>query len=398
MNLADITRQRLANQHLVLQRFGKPSDVVAKLGAIQAQDYAGAKWAVAQRSRGAVDATVEQALIDGSIIRTHVLRPTWHFVAPADIRWLLALTAPRVKAAIAFQTRWLGLDKAAFRGSGRALTRALRGGKALTRAELSQVLAQAGLPVAGEQRMGNFLMHAELEGIVCSGARRGKQFTYVLLDERVPATVPVERDEALLRLTNIYFATRGPATPADFAWWSGLTVADAKKGIDLAGPTLERATVEGRTYWYGAGAPIEVRSSHTARLLSNFDEYAVAYRDRSALAQRLKKSGVEVRNDKSLANIVVIAGQLVGTWKRTFYNNAAIVEVNLLTDVSRTERKAIATAAEEYGDFLGLPVELRLASGPVSVSASTMRRREQTRDESAIRARKTTECPPERIE
>lgn len=138
---------------------------------IQAQDYAGAKWAVAQRTRGADDSMVEQALIDGSILRTHVLRPTWHFVAPADIRWMLALTAPRVHAAIAFQTRWLELDKAAFRRSGRALTGALQGGKALTRVELSQVLAQAGLAVAGEQRMGNFLMHAELEGIVCSGCR-----------------------------------------------------------------------------------------------------------------------------------------------------------------------------------------------------------------------------------
>jgi hypothetical protein len=361
VNLADIARQRLANQHLVLTRLEKPVDVVAKLGAIQAQDYAAAKWAVAQRTRGAVDATVEQSLIDGSIIRTHVLRPTWHFVTPADVRWMLALTAPRVNAAIAFQTRWLGLDKTAFRRSGRVLRRALQGGEALTRAELSQVLAQAGLAVTGEQRLGNFLMHAELEGIVCSGARRGKQFTYALLDERVPVIAPVERDEALLRLTSIYFATRGPATPADFAWWSGLTVADAKRGVDLAGSSLEHAIVDGRTYWFGSGAPTAVPSSPVARLLPNFDEYAVAYRDRSVLGQRLKKSGVDVRNDKSLANIVIIGGQMVGTWKRTFYNDAVIVDVSLLRDVSRTERKAIEPAARKYGDFLGLPVELRVS-------------------------------------
>ena len=361
MNLADIARQRLANQHLVLTRLEKPVDVVAKLGAIQAQDYAAAKWAVAQRTRGAVDAAVEQALIDGSIIRTHILRPTWHFVTPADVRWMLALTAPRVNAAVALQTRWLGLDETAFLRSGRVLRRALQGGEALTRAELSQVLAQAGLAVTGAQRLGNLLMHAELEGIVCSGARRGKQFTYALLDERVPVIAPVERDEALLRLTSIYFATRGPATPADFAWWSGLTVADAKRGVDLAGSSLEYAIVDGRTYWLGSGASTAVRSSPVAKLLPNFDEYAVAYRDRSVLGQRLKKSGVDVRNDKSLANIVVIGGQMVGNWKRTFYKDAVIVDVTLLTDVSRTERNAIETAARKYGDFLGLPVELRLA-------------------------------------
>lgn len=359
MNLADVARQRLANQHLVGAKLEKPSDVVAKLGAIQAQDYTGAKWGVAQRTRNASDAAVEQALIDGSIVRTHVLRPTWHFVAPADIRWMLALTAPRVHVALAFQTRWLGLDKAAHQRSGRALTRALRGGKALTRAELSKVLARAGLTVVGEQRLGNFLMHAELEGIVCSGARRGKQFTYALLEERVPPAAPIEKDEALLRLTNIYFETRGPATPADFGWWSGLTVADAKRGVDLAGSNLEHEVVEGRTYWFVPSASATTSATPTVHLLPNFDEYAVAYRDRSALAQRLKKSGVDVRNDKSLANIVVVNGQLVGTWKRILKRDTIVVDTSLLTKVSRAERNAIAEAAKKYGQFLQVPAELK---------------------------------------
>lgn len=360
MKLADITALRLANQDLVGSRRGNPVDVVARLGAVQAQDFSGAKWAVAQRTRDADDAAVEAALSDGSIIRTHVLRPTWHFVTPADIRWMLALTAPRVHAALAFQTRWLGLDKTAHQRSGRALTRALEGGKALTRAELSQILARAGLTVVGEQRLGNFLMHAELGGIVCSGARRGKQFTYALFDERVPPDAPIERDEALLRLTNIYFKTRGPATPADFAWWSGLTVADAKKGIAVAGSSLAQEIVDGRTYWFVPSASPAESASPTVHLLPNFDEYAVAYRDRSVLAQRLKKSGVDVRNDKSLANIVVVDGQLVGTWKRIFKKDAAVVEVSLLTKVNRTEGKAMAGAAAQYGEFLKMPVELAI--------------------------------------
>jgi hypothetical protein len=353
----DIARLRLANLHLVAARLETPAALVAKLAAVQAQDYFGAKWAVGQRTRDANDATVDRALSEGSIIRTHVLRPTWHFVTPTDIRWMLALTAPRVKAAMGFQTRWLGIDDAAYRRSGRALTRALQDGNALTRAELSGVLARAGLAVTGGQRLGNFLMRAELEGIVCSGARRGKQSTYVLLDERVPASAPIDRDEALLRLTNIYFATRGPATWSDFAWWSGLTVADVKRGIDLAGSGLGHATVDGRAYWFAPPLPAPAPSTG-AYLLPNFDEYAVAYKDRSALLQRLKKSGVHVRNDKALTNIVVVGGQLVGTWKRQFKDESAVVEVSLLTSASRNERNAIAGAAKKYGEFLEMQVEL----------------------------------------
>lgn len=245
MNLSDIARQRLARQHLVGGKLDRPIDVVARLGAVQAQDYAGAKWAVAQRTRDADDATVEQAVIDGSIIRTHVLRPTWHFVAAADIRWMLALTAPRVRARMSPYNRHLELDEAVFRRSARTLRRALEGGKHLTRAELSGELRRAGIDASGTQRLAHLVMEAELAGIVCSGARRGKQFTYALLEERVPAGTSFDRDGALLRLTAIYFATRGPATPADFSWWSGLTVGEARKGIDLAGSTLERVIVDG---------------------------------------------------------------------------------------------------------------------------------------------------------
>ena len=151
-----------------------------------------------------------------------------------------------------------------------------------------------------------------------------------------------------------------PATPADFAWWSGLTVADAKKGVDLAGSNLEHEVVEGRTYWFVPSPSVARTASPTVHLLPNFDEYAVAYRDRGALAQRLKKSGVDVRNDKSLANIVIVDGQLVGTWKRTFKKDAAVVAVNLLTTVNRTERKAIADTAAKYGEFLEMPVELAI--------------------------------------
>ena len=344
MKSVDIARQRLVNQHLVGQRLETPSDVVATLGAIQAQDYAAAKWAVALRSRNIADADVDQALADGSIIRTHVLRPTWHFVAPADIRWMLGLTGPRINAGMAFRSRWLELDEPAFRRSERALRGALQGGISLTRAELSKVLARARVPVLGEQRLGHLLMRAELDGLVCSGHRRGKQFTYALLDDRVPSQASIDRDEALAKLAKIYITTRGPATLMDFAWWSGLTLADARKGFDSVGSSNERRV------------RVEEPAAH---LLPNFDEYFVAYKDRSAALQRLNKPFNPMR---LLGNVVVVDGQLVGMWKRNFVNDRVVVEINLLLRLTRAERESVASAAQKYGEFLGRSVDLSIAS------------------------------------
>lgn len=352
MNLSDIARLRLTNQHLVGAGLATASDVVAVLGAVQAQDYAAAKWAIAQRMRGAIDRDVEQAVTDGSIVRTHILRPTWHFVSPRDIRWMLALTVPRVNAAMAYHHRTLGLDVAAFRRSGRALTRALRGGKALTRIDLAKVLTRAGLDVTGEQRLVQMLMSAELDGIVCNGPRQGKQQTYALIEERLGAVASIERDEALARLSKIYFETRGPATAADFAWWGGLTMLDAKRAVEVVQSHLEQKSVGAKTYWFASSPSAKGSTSPHAWLLPNFDEYFVAYRDRSSGVQRLEKAGIHVTKMSVLGNVIVVDGQLVGTWKRTFAKKAVLVKINLLTHLTRAEKNAVASAVERYREFL----------------------------------------------
>jgi winged helix DNA-binding protein len=355
----DIARRRLANQHLTAATLTTPADVVHLLGAVQSQDYAGAKWAVALRTRGAVDGAVEQALTDGSIVRTHVLRPTWHFVTPADVRWMLALTAPRVKAAMAYYDRKLELDDTVFRRSNAAITRALRDGKHLTRAELSQVLRRARIDVTSGQRLGHLVMRAELDGLICSGARRGKQFTYALLEERVPPAAALDRDEALLKLTKRYFTTRSPATANDFAWWSGLTVADATKGIRMAGSNLEREIVDDQTFWFDASQRSRSKPTTTAHLLPNYDEYFIGFRDRSAIGQRLKSTEIVTGGDALTAHVVVVDGQLVGGWKRTLEKTKVVVQLNLLAHLTAAEERAVASAAEAYGRFLGLPVEFR---------------------------------------
>ena len=228
--------------------------MVQWLGAVQAQDYAAAKWAVGLRLQGATADDIEQAATDGAILRTHVMRPTWHFVSPDDIRWLLALTAPRVHAANAYYYHAQGLDDAIFMRSNAALAKALQGGKHLTRQELVSVLKQVGVVT---ENLGFMLiiMHAELDGIVCSGARRGKQFTYALLDERVPQSRTLEHDEALAEFARRYFTSHGPATLQDFVWWSGLTVADARAALAMVTSQLMHEVVDGQTYWFSASMP-----------------------------------------------------------------------------------------------------------------------------------------------
>ena len=227
MTTLDIPQQRLFNQRLAGNLFEKPEAVVSWLGAVQAQEYPGAKWSVAQRTKGLTEATIEQVFAEGAILRTHLLRPTWHFVTPADIRWLLKLTAPRVNAANASYYRKFGLDEAVLARTNTVIARALEGGKQLTRSELEAALQQAGLstPADDRLRLAYIMMRAELDVLVCSGPLRGKQHTYVLLEERVPQAGTLERDEALAELTRRYFTSRGPATLKDYMGWSGLLAA-----------------------------------------------------------------------------------------------------------------------------------------------------------------------------
>src|SRR5262245_46773541 len=203
MTVLEIVRRRLFNHSLSITRFEKPEDVVKWLGAVQAQDYSGAKWALGLRATGLKDVAIERAFNAGKILRTHLMRPTWHFVTPADIRWLLALTAPRVNAVSASYYRKFELDDNIFFRSNDALAKALQGNNQLTREVLRFVLQQAGI-IAKGIRFAYLLMRAELDGVICSGARRGKQFTYALLEERAPGVKRPKRDEALAELTRRY--------------------------------------------------------------------------------------------------------------------------------------------------------------------------------------------------
>ncbi|GAB4417131.1 MAG: winged helix DNA-binding domain-containing protein [Anaerolineae bacterium] len=351
----DIINRRLNNQNLVGTALEKPEEVVARLGAVQAQEYAWAKWALGQRATGLTDAAVERAFNEGAILRTHVMRPTWHFVTPADIRWLLALTGPRVNVAMASNYRGLELDEATFARSNAVLAKALQGGKQLTRPELAAILQQAGIATADLLRFSHIMLRAELDAIVCSGVLRGKQHTYALLDERAPQAKTLERDEALAELTRRYFTSHGPATLADFGWWSGLTMAEARAGLEMAKPHLVQEVIDGQTYWLPSSpSPVNI-TSPTVHLLPAFDEYTVAYKDRQAV---LDPAYPPQAKSDILNPAIAVDGKIVGTWKRALKKETVMITTNFFTLLGPAETQAMAEAAQHYGAFLGLPVTL----------------------------------------
>jgi hypothetical protein len=352
--MLDITRCRLRNQRLSGERFARPEQVVSWLGAVQAQEYADAKWALALRSRHTSHAAIERSLTTGAILRTHILRPTWHFVAAADIRWMLALTGPRVSARMAPYNKRLELDAATFRRSERAIVRALRGGAELTRQELKSVLQRAGVRADSVQRLAHLVMQAEIDAVICSGARRGTQATYALLDERVPSTRTRTRDSALGELTRRYFTSHGPAQIADFVWWSGLTTSDARRGRQLIDGELEQDVVGGKTYWFGR-ATQRGSARKTAYLLGLYDEYLIAYKDRSAALDQSR--WVRMVRDPFSAPIVV-NGQAVGGWRRTITGDRIAIAVTPFGSLTRAETAAVENAAHAYASFFGLALEL----------------------------------------
>lgn len=355
----EVAGLRLLNQRIALPSFTNPAEVVGWLGAVQAQDYSGAKWALGLRMRAATDAEIEVAFNAGSILRTHVLRPTWHFVLPADIRWMLALTAPRVHALNGSMYRQQGLDRALLKRSAEALAKALQGGKYLTRDELKDAIQKAGIAVESGLRMSYIMMHAELEAVVCSGPRRGKQFTYALLEERAPQANMLDRTAALAELARRFFQSRGPASVHDFAKWSGLTVADATDGLEAVKTSFEQVELDGQTYWFLRPRAPAINSSPAVYLLSIYDEYISGYKDRSAMdANNLAELFKDIGN--ALQYFIALDGQLVGTWKRTIRKGAVSIQTNLFKKLSEAEHQAIVRAAQSYAEFLELPLKLEL--------------------------------------
>ena len=328
------------------------------LGAVQSQDYAGAKWALAQRAAGLIDADLDRAFDEGQILRTHVLRPTWHFVTPADIRAWLLLTGPRVERLNALYYRKAGLDATVLSKCRKVLARELRDGRHRTRVELAEQLTRLGLALDG-QGLAYVVMHAELTGLVCSGPRRGKQFTYALLDERAPGRA-ASRDEALGALTTRYFTGHGPATVNDFSWWSGLTMGEAREGVAMMGAGVERERVGDREC-LSLPAPETRRISSTAvYLLPNYDEALIVYRDRAGASAGPGTVAPTNTVPPAYPHQLVIDGVVCGGWGRTERATRVDVRVRVTRALNGAERGAVDQAVARYGVFLGKAAALEV--------------------------------------
>jgi hypothetical protein len=358
MNRNDIASLRLVSQRIGGRGLRSAKEVVAWMGAMQAQDYAMAKWAVGLRMPDSTIGTVERAIDRGEILRTHLLRPTWHFVAADDFSWMLALTAPRIKASLASRHRQLGLSEAVISKSEAAIGQAMRGGKHLTRAELIAALEEAGI-ATGENRASHIFSRAELDGILCSGAAKGGRQTYALCARRVREAASLTRDEALAALATRYFSSRGPATLRDFVWWSGLPVADAKSALEMVRRDFSSETVDARVYWFMDARSGRASGPESAYLLPAFDELLIGYNDRSA-SLPLENRAKSVSNNGMFSPIVVEGGQVTGTWKRAFKADKTVVEIKLFGQSRRAARGALERAAERFGRFVDKKVELKV--------------------------------------
>lgn len=355
----EIAHRRLHNLRLNSGPLATPAAVVDWLGASQSQDFAGALWALGLRMASAIEAGVLRAYDAGEILRTHVLRPTWHFVTPADIRWLLALTAPRVHGANGTMYRGADLSAAVLGKCQTVFAKALKGGRYLTREALAGEITEAGIADPTGFRLTYMVMAAELDGVICSGPRAGKQFTYALLEERVPKAPRLDRDAALSELARRYFNSRGPASVHDFARWSGLTVTDARAGLEAVKADLEAVAVDGGTQWappLTAGA----QAAPAAFLLSVYDEYVSGYKDRSAIGSPRYWGTLEALGN-ALHFIIVVDSQILGTWKRTFKKDMVSIELAPFRRLSAVERRAVLEAAERYRAFLDLSLSVAWA-------------------------------------
>jgi len=320
------------------------------LGAVQAQDYPNAKWALARRTRALTDADVEREIASGTILRTHVLRPTWHFVLPEDVRWMLELTAARVGQAMGSNNRKLELDAGAFRRSNAVIERAVRDGQHLTRVELKTALQRARVDVSSVQRLAHIVLQAELDRVVISGAHRGSKSTYALFDSRVPLSPKRDRDDALCELARRYFSTRGPATLHDFAWWSGLTIEDAKRAVEANGKALVRETFDDRPHWSAPSRGVPTRWRRGAHLLPNYDELFVGFKDRSAFAQRLRLTRAHARVDALLGHMVFVDGQIVGGW-RPLARDRGDPHLELLVALTEPEQRLVKREIQRFQAF-----------------------------------------------
>jgi hypothetical protein len=343
----DIPLTRLFNQQIADPSFQKPEDIVSWMVAMQAQEFAMAKWAIGLRLPGSTETQVENAFDEGKILRTHLMRPTWHFVSPGDIRWLLQLTAPNIQGLNAYWYKKFELDNIVFKKFHKLVEKHLAGKNFLTRTEINDILKESKI-IASGLRLGYLFMEAELQGLICSGPRKGNQFTYALLEERVKKVKSKSPDDALADFMVRYFTSRGPASIKDFCYWSGIKLTQAKKGLALVDSRLEVEKINGTPYYFHGNAmkgKSSTKTICTTFLMPDYDEYGMSYKDRTAISsERGGKTG-------AYDHLLIVNGKLGGTWAKESKGKETSVSWKTFSPPSKKKRE-IEAAVEQYRLFL----------------------------------------------
>lgn len=350
MNLQNIANLRMINQQIAGSKFLSAKELVSWMGAMQAQDFAMAKWAIGLRLPGSTEKDIETAIDNGEIIRTHLLRPTWHLVSSDDIYWMLRLTAPHIKSSMKSRDKQLGLDEKVYSKSNAILIDALQNNNHLTREELVVRLNEANIETS-DNRAAHIMMQAELEGIICSGITKKKKQTYALLSERVKEEKVLSREEALNKLANTYFKSHGPATLKDFSWWSGLPAADSRKALELAKSGFISETIEGETYWFTITETDALKMEKSVYILPAFDEFIISYKDRTSTLH-LDHHSKAVSSNGIFRPVIVVNGQVEGIWKRSPVKNKFLLETGFFNPEARISQKLVEEAVSSFGNFL----------------------------------------------
>lgn len=343
---------RLQNQQLSTPLFRHPKELVSWMGAMQAQDYTMVKWAVGMRLKSPGIQAVEKALHQGEILRTHVMRPTWHLVAAEDIRWMLKLSAQRIKSANDSYAKGHGLEitEQQYERSYTILGNILSGKRSLTKQEIAEHFERSGL-LADNYHMTRFMSRAEVEGIVCSGECRGRQHTYALLDERVPPTPELAKEEALARLATAYFRSHAPATLQDFSWWSGLPLTEARQAISLIEPELMSEQWHSQTWYIHDSCRTLGKATDSLHLLPSYDEYLIGYKDRTNVLPKEDYSKAFTNNGLFFP-VLLYKGHVVGNWNKASKKKEIFPELSLFRKDICLKEELLNQAKERYVRFL----------------------------------------------
>jgi len=357
MTLTEISNLRLISQKIATPEFKTATEVVSRMGAIQAQDFLMSKWAIGVRlSDPAVD-IVESSINKGEIVRIHVLRPTWHLISSADIHWMMMLSTQKIKSSFKARYKELDLTESVISKTQAIIVRKLSNGFNLTREELADEFTKSKIRTDAN-RLSHILFCAELDGLVCSGPIKKNKITYALLHEWVPKKTDLTRDEALAELAKRYFLSRFPATLEDFTWWSNLSATDSRRALDFVKSGFYSETIGAQKYWFPGSINGEISINESVYLLPAYDEFLISYRDRSS-SLSLVNNKRTVSDNGIFYPTIVVNGQVAGIWKRTVQKDKVIIRTDFFQSPGKVVRKMAEKKAELFGKFLNKEAEVR---------------------------------------